>query len=71
MVTGDGYSVLDKALIEHNILVISRIYMNIRFDEVGKFLGITADQAEDVIANMVEQGRIQATLDQENELVEF
>jgi len=32
--------------------------MNIRFEEIGKFLGITADQAEDVIANMVEQGRI-------------
>ena len=51
---GDGYSVLDKALIEHNILMISKIYMNIRFEEIGKFLGITADQAEDIIASMVE-----------------
>lgn len=40
---GDGYSVLDKALIEHNIVVISRIYMNIRFNELGNFLGIQPD----------------------------
>ena len=40
---GDGYTVLEKSLIEHNILVISRIYMNIRFEEIGKFLGINAE----------------------------
>ena len=68
---GDGYTVLEKALIEHNIVVISRIYMNIRFDELGNFLGINQEQAEDFVAKMVEQGRIHAVLDQENELVEF
>ena len=50
----DGYSVLDKALIEHNIVVISRIYMNIKFGELGTFLGINPDQAEDFVAKMVE-----------------
>ena len=68
---GDGYSVLDKALIEHNIVTISRIYMNIRFNELGNFLGIQPEQAEDIVAKMVEQGRVQATLDQDLELVEF
>ena len=71
IVLKDGYSVLEKALIEHNIVVISNIYMNIRFSELGTFLGIKPDQAEEFIAKMVEQGRIQAVLDQENELVEF
>ena len=51
---GDGYSVLDKALIEHNIVVISKIYMNIRFGELGNFLGINQEQAEDFVAKMVE-----------------
>ena len=51
---GDGYSVLDKALIEHNIVTISRIYMNIRFNELGNFLGIQPEQAEDIVAKMVE-----------------
>ena len=62
---------LDKALIEHNIVVISRIYMNIKFNELGNFLGIQPEQAEEFVANMVAEGRVQAVLDQENELVEF
>ena len=71
IVMGDGYSTLDKALIEHNIVVISKIYMNIRFSELGNFLGIQPDQAEEFVAKMVAEGRIQAVLDQSNELVEF
>ena len=63
MTMGDGYTVLEKALIEHNIVVISRIYMNIHFDELGNFLGINQEQAEDFVAKMVEQGRIHAVLD--------
>ncbi len=38
----DGYTVLDKALIEHNITVLSKIYTNITFSELGNFLGISA-----------------------------
>jgi len=71
-VTGtDGYTVLDRALIEHNIVVISRIYMNITFKELGNFLGIRPDQAEETVAKMVAEKRIEAVLDQANELVEF
>jgi PCI domain len=37
-------------LIEHNIEVISKIYTNISFDELGRFLEIDPTQAEDIIA---------------------
>lgn len=67
----DGYSVLDKALIEHNIGVLSKIYMNITFTELGNFLGIKKDQAETFVAKMIAEQRITAVLDQANELVEF
>lgn len=71
-VTGtDGYTVLDRALIEHNIVVISRIYMNITFTELGNFLGIKPSQAEETVAKMVAEKRIEAVLDQANEIVEF
>ncbi len=39
-ISADGFSVLGKALIEHNIEVISKIYQNISFDELGLFLEI-------------------------------
>jgi PCI domain len=38
----DGYTALEKALLEHNIQVLSKIYMNITFEEMGNFLGISS-----------------------------
>jgi COP9 signalosome complex subunit 4 len=63
--------VLDKALIEHNIEVISKIYKNISFEELGRFLEIESEKAENIIAQMVSEKRIVATLDQMNRIVEF
>lgn len=67
----DGYTVLDKALIEHNITVLSRIYTNITFNELGNFLGISASQGEKIISKMISEKRVHAVLDQLHELVEF
>ena len=52
-------------------MIISRIYMNITFKELGNFLGIRPEQAEEIVAKMVAEKRIVAVLDQANELVEF
>lgn len=70
-VSADGFTVLGKALIEHNIEVISKIYQNISFDELGGFLEISATHAEQIIASMVSENRIRATLDQRSRIVEF
>jgi len=51
--------------------VLAKIYMNITFEELGKFLGISEDRAEYTVAKMVGAKRIQAVLDQDNKLVEF
>lgn len=42
----DGSTVLARALLEHNILVLSKIYLNITFGSLGKFLNIPAEKAE-------------------------
>jgi COP9 signalosome complex subunit 4 len=39
----NGKTVLQAAIIEHNILVLSKIYLNITFTQLGKNLGIPAD----------------------------
>lgn len=62
----DGYTVLEKALIEHNISCLSSIYMNITFVELGNFLRIKPDKAEGVIAKMIAEKRICGVLDQVN-----
>ena len=69
--SADGYTVLDKALIEHNIEVISKLYKNISFHELGLFLEIEPEKAESIIAQMISEGRIVASLDQLNRLIDF
>ena len=62
---------MERAVIEHNIVCTSKLYMNITFDELGNFLGISAEKAEEFVAKMVSEGRIFAVLDQQDGLIEF
>lgn len=66
-----GLTVLDKAVLEHNIQVVSNIYQTITFEGLGTFLGITKKDAEKVISDMATESRISATLDQREEIIEF
>lgn len=62
---------LERARIDHNMRVISNLYMNISFIELGKFLGIKKEKAEYMVAEACSKGSVNAILDQELELVEF
>lgn len=44
-ITSDGSTVLDKAVIQHNLLAASTIYNNISFTELGSLLEIPAEGA--------------------------
>ncbi|KAL6873116.1 hypothetical protein J3F83DRAFT_732105 [Trichoderma novae-zelandiae] len=62
--TADGSTVLAKAVVEHNLLGVSRLYNNIRFDALGSLLGLDAAKAEETTARMIEQGRLVGRMDQ-------
>ncbi|EFA84954.1 proteasome component region PCI domain-containing protein [Heterostelium album PN500] len=67
----DGGTVLDKAVIEHNLLSASKIYNNITFDELGALLEIPSDKAEKVAAKMMQEERMTGSIDQIDRLIEF
>lgn len=67
----EGITVLDRAVTEHNLLAASQLYTNIRFEELGAVLGVSARKAEDVCQLMAYEGRMQASLDQVMGVVEF
>ena len=69
--TADGSTVLDKAVLEHNLLGASKLYNNIGFDQLGELLGIDAEKAEDYAAKMLEQGRLSGYIDQIDRLIFF
>jgi len=66
-----GRTVLQNAIIEHNMLAASKIYNNIKFDQLGVLLSIGAKEAEALAATMIEGRRMKAVIDQVEGLVEF
>ncbi|THV64512.1 COP9 signalosome-like protein complex subunit 4 [Aureobasidium pullulans] len=69
--TADGSTVLDKAVLEHNLLGVSRLYSNILIDNLGPMLGVDSDRAEAYAAQMIEQGRLSGYIDQIDGLIHF
>ncbi|KXT08048.1 hypothetical protein AC579_1095, partial [Pseudocercospora musae] len=69
--TSDGSTVLDKAVLEHNLLAVSRIYANITFGNLGKLLGVDADRAEVYASGMIESNRLSGSIDQIAGIIHF
>ena len=69
--TVENYTVLQKAVLEHNVLAISKIYNNISFDQLAKLLEIPIDRAEILVATMISEGKIKAHIDQSDQYLYF
>jgi COP9 signalosome complex subunit 4 len=76
--TADGTTVLDKAVVEHNLVAASKLYENIKTDALGSILGLESsgdltagEKAEAYAARMVEQGRLSGTIDQIDGIIYF
>ncbi|KAL2818117.1 hypothetical protein BJX63DRAFT_429436 [Aspergillus granulosus] len=76
--TADGTTVLDKAVVEHNLVAASKLYENIKTDALAAILGLEAsgdltagEKAEAYAARMVEQGRLSGTIDQIDGIIYF
>lgn len=61
-ITGDGTTVLQKAVIEHNLLAASRLYNNIYFTELGQLLGVPQEKAERIASRMIAEKRLVVSL---------
>ncbi|KAI8904715.1 hypothetical protein EDD86DRAFT_74786 [Gorgonomyces haynaldii] len=70
-IVGGGQTVLDRAVMEHNLLSASKLYNNISFDELGNLLHIPSKKAEAVAAKMISEKRLNAYIDQIEKLVYF
>lgn len=64
-------TVLDRAVMEHNLLSASRLYSNITFDGLGVLLSLTPYAAEAMARTMIQQGRLKGSLDQVERLITF
>lgn len=64
-------TVLDRAVMEHNLLASSNIYNNITFRGLGALLDLTPGAAETMARKMIEQGRLRGSIDQVDQLIWF
>jgi COP9 signalosome complex subunit 4 len=69
---GDGLTIMEHAVIQHNILAVSRLYTNIYISEMARVLGLKdTDKAETMVSNMIKDGTLRATIDQVDDLLTF
>ncbi len=67
-----GKTVLELAVLEHNMLACSRLYNNISFAQLAELLGnVSPQEAESVCSKMIGEGRLQGTIDQVDEMLFF
>lgn len=57
-------NVLERAMIEHNILAASKIYSNITIDGLANLLDLSPSAAESFTSKMILQSRLDAYIDQ-------
>ncbi|KAK1268009.1 COP9 signalosome complex subunit 4 [Acorus gramineus] len=67
----DNFTVLDRAMIEHNLLSASKLYTNISFDELGNLLGISPQKAEKIASRMIYEDRMRGSIDQVEAVIHF
>jgi len=69
--TNDGSSILDRAVVEHNLLAVSKLYNNITFEQLGTLLEIPPVKAEKIASQMISMGIINGCIDQIDGFIHF
>jgi len=67
----DGSTILNHAVVEHNILAASKLYNNITFSGLGALLEIPPEKAERVASKMITENRLLGYIDQIDSIVHF
>lgn len=68
-VRGDGLSIIQHAVIEHNMIAVSRLYKSIYLKELSKILG--GIPAEKMAATMIMDGSLHGEIDQVDGILYF
>lgn len=67
----DGFSVLESAVIQHNIRSVAGMYDNITLDQLAALLGLSVSRVETLTCDMISEGRLKGHVDQVDNVVYF
>lgn len=68
---GDGLTIMERGVVEHNMIAVSKIYQSIYISELASALGVTPEKAEKIAATMIMDGSLSGSIDQMEGLVVF
>jgi len=60
----DGLTIVQRAIVEHNIVAMSELYSSVFFSHLERFIDISPKHAEEIIAEMITNGRVYGSIDQ-------
>mmetsp|Transcript_20834 Transcript_20834/g.45151 ORF Transcript_20834/g.45151 Transcript_20834/m.45151 type:complete len:408 (-) Transcript_20834:180-1403(-) len=66
---GDGLTIMERGVVEHNMIAVSQLYQSIYLQDLARILGVTVVRAESIAATMIVEGSLQGTLDQVEQLL--
>jgi COP9 signalosome complex subunit 4 len=67
---GDGYSIVERSVMEHNMIAVSRLYKSIYLVELSKLLGNNI-KVEKMAAEMIMEGSLHGEIDQVDGILHF
>lgn len=68
---GDGLSIMERGVVEHNMIAVSILYRSIYVKELANILGVDERKAEKIAASMIMEGSLNGSIDQIEGLLEF
>lgn len=68
---GDGLTIMERGVVEHNMIAVSKIYDSIYVSELALVLGVNPNKAEKIAASMIMDGSLTGSIDQVEGLLEF
>lgn len=70
-IMGDGLTIMERGVVEHNMIAVSNLYSSIHISELAYILGVSPLRAEKIATSMIMDGTIAGCLDQVQGLLEF
>mmetsp|Transcript_21428 Transcript_21428/g.27710 ORF Transcript_21428/g.27710 Transcript_21428/m.27710 type:complete len:401 (+) Transcript_21428:144-1346(+) len=68
---GDGLTIMERGVVEHNMIAVGNLYSTIYLKELALILGVTEKRAESIAANMIMDGSLHGIIDQVDGLLVF
>jgi len=70
-IMGDGLTIVERGVVEHNMIAVSILYRSIYVKELANILGVDERKAEKIASSMIMEGSLRGSIDQIEGLLEF